>query len=364
MHLVHPRQEMLMQVLHIHQNSRMRILLENSILQVWASVWNYIFLFSDSIFRIPGVSKDELIGHFFAALDKIHFFSTTNDGADDSRLLDRATRLFHEAVKELERSGCQTIDSLNLAETFKSQGNRAMQSKLYSDAIELYTYAIALCQSNAVYYCNRAAAFTQIHKYMEAITDCKKSIEIDPNYSKAYSRLGLAYYAQGNYRDAIDIGFMRALQLDPENSSVKENIRVAEQKMGDLHRTEHHQNGRSTNHNHESTNGQATGGSRNRSVPSSVHTDMNFNPADISSDIQRMFMNMVGQHPQGTYDGTDTGTSDEPEIRIGGNFSMNIGEEMPEDLMGSLRSVMERFSGTAQPHQNSQGDVHRGPAPN
>lgn len=44
---------------------------------------------------------------------------------------------------------------------------------------------------------------------MDAIQDCLKSIEIDPNYSKAYSRLGLAYYAQGNYRDAIDKGFRK-----------------------------------------------------------------------------------------------------------------------------------------------------------
>lgn len=57
----------------------------------------------------------------------------------------------------------------------------------------------------------RAAAYTQIHKYTEAIRDCLKSIEIDPNYSKAYSRLGLAYYAQGNYSDAIEKGFNKGL---------------------------------------------------------------------------------------------------------------------------------------------------------
>lgn len=55
----------------------------------------------------------------------------------------------------------------------------------------------------------RAAAYTQMHKYTEAIRDCLKSIEIDPNYSKAYSRLGLAYYAQGNYSDAIEKGFKK-----------------------------------------------------------------------------------------------------------------------------------------------------------
>ncbi|KAK1264082.1 hypothetical protein QJS04_geneDACA022320 [Acorus gramineus] len=88
-----------------------------------------------------------------------------------------------------------------------------MQSKSYSDAIELYTFAIALCRKNAIYYCNRAAAFTQIHKYNEAIEDCRISIEIDPNYSKAYSRLGLAYFAQGNYNDAINKGFLKGWPL-------------------------------------------------------------------------------------------------------------------------------------------------------
>lgn len=55
----------------------------------------------------------------------------------------------------------------------------------------------------------RAAAYTQIHHYAEAVRDCLKSIDIDPNYSKAYSRLGLAYYAQGNYNDAIEKGFKK-----------------------------------------------------------------------------------------------------------------------------------------------------------
>ncbi|KAF9608408.1 hypothetical protein IFM89_009774 [Coptis chinensis] len=306
-----------------------------------------------------GASKDELFGQFFAALEKIHFFSTTVDGDDEHWQLDRATQLFHEAVQELEKSGCQTINTLNLAETFKSQGNKAMQSKLYSDAIELYTYAIALCENNSVYYCNRAAAFTQIHKYVEAIRDCKKSIQIDPNYSKAYSRLGLAYYAQGSYRDAIDKGFTKALQLDPDNESVKENIRVAEQKLRDPPRAEQHQNGRSTPHsNQEATNGQSSGGPRNRSGPSPI-----FNSADLPSDITSMLMNMVGQHPEmRTNFDSETSRSDEPEVTMGGNISLNFGEDGSEDLMGTLRSMMGMFSG-AQSQQNPNGNVHRGPTP-
>ncbi|XP_031739803.1 small glutamine-rich tetratricopeptide repeat-containing protein isoform X2 [Cucumis sativus] len=188
-----------------------------------------------------GVFQDELFGQFVLALEKLHYFRTTADGRDDPDQLERATRLFHDALGEMDRSGCAEINHKNLAESLKSLGNRAMKSKLYSDAIELYSCAIALCENNAIYYCNRAAAYTQIQKYSEATRDCLKSIEIDPNYSKAYSRLGLALYDQGNYRDAIDKGFMRALQLDPNNEAVRENIRVAEQKLKEAQRQTQHE---------------------------------------------------------------------------------------------------------------------------
>ncbi|GJR60519.1 small glutamine-rich tetratricopeptide repeat-containing protein [Tanacetum coccineum] len=76
-------------------------------------------------------------------------------------------------------------------------GNEAMQSKLYPAAIECYNVAIAFGGDNAIYYCNRAAAYIQTCQYAEAILDCQKSIEIDPNYIKAYTRLGYIYSVQG-----------------------------------------------------------------------------------------------------------------------------------------------------------------------
>lgn len=59
----------------------------------------------------------------------------------------------------------------------------------------------------------RAAAYTQLQNYTEAIADCNRSIEIDPNYSKAYSRLGFAYYEQGEYSDAISKGFLKGVHF-------------------------------------------------------------------------------------------------------------------------------------------------------
>lgn len=307
-----------------------------------------------------GLSRDELFGQFFAALEKMHFFRTTPDGNEDPAQLDRATRLFHDALYEMEKNGCQTYESNSLAEALKSQGNRAVQYKLYSDAIELYSCAISLCENNAVYYCNRAAAYTQIHKYTEAIRDCLKSAEIDPGYSKAYSRLGLAYYAQGNYRDAIDKGFKKALQLDPSNETVKENIRVAEQKLKEQQqRTEQGQNSSSSNRDNYESSNQSTGGSRSHSMP--MQFDINGIPVDFSSMLRNMTSHMgeQSQERQGQ-DGSANG-SDEPEIRIGGNIGVNMTENMPDELRGAFRSMMEMFSGAAS-HGNAQ-DAMNGRSP-
>lgn len=303
--------------------------------------------------------KDELFGQFFGALEKIHYFSRMPDGNDDQVQLDRATLVFHNAVEEMQIAGCQTFDQKRLAETFKSQGNKAMQSKLYKEAIELYTFAIALSADNAVYFCNRAAAYTQIYRYAEAVQDCLKSIEINPNYSKAYSRLGFAYYAQGKYRDAIDKGFRKALQLDPTNNAVKENIRVAEQKLEEEQQRPY-QNSASTSHGESSQ--QSEGGSGSRFVASPSFTSIPFNidthPTDFTSILRNMstYANpgqIFENRPAGQ---SDTGGHAEPEIRIGGNINLDV-NELPEELSGAFRSMMGMFSRTS-PQDNQQDDFH------
>ncbi|KAI9200833.1 hypothetical protein LWI28_013864 [Acer negundo] len=339
-----------------------------------------------------GVSRDELFGQFISALEKIHYL-TLPDGSDDTSQVDKASSLFHDALNEMEGSGSQAYNLKNLAETFKSQGNRAMQLKIYSDAIELYSFAIALCENIAVYYCNRAAAYTQIHKYTEAISDCLKSIEIDPTYSKAYSRLGLAYYTQGNYSDAIEKGFKRVLQFDPNNESVKENIRMAEQKLREEQQWggQDHQSTSSSHNNQESD--QSTAGFRSQGLPPSF--TMPFNPADFTSmfanlaanmhqgqpsqnsqredsnigvalpaDFANMFTNMAANMHQGqpsqNMQGEDSniGGSGEPGI-LGGNINVNFGD-MPEDLSGTLRSMMEMFSGASSQGNSQNTDTMNG----
>nr|GEY43383.1 hypothetical protein [Tanacetum cinerariifolium] len=107
----------------------------------------------------------------------------------------------------MEKSRCKEIDLTSLADTFKLQGNKAVESKLYPKVIELYTVAIILHGDNAIYYYNRATAYTHSSQDAEAIINCQKAITINPKYIKAYCRLGYIYFAQGKYTEALEKGY-------------------------------------------------------------------------------------------------------------------------------------------------------------
>lgn len=120
-------------------------------------------------------------------------------------------------------------EDIEKAEQLKNEGNNHMKEENYHSAVECYTKAIDLDLRNAVYYCNRAAAYSKLSNYTEAIGDCERAIKIDPTYSKAYGRMGLALTAMNKYPEAISY-FKKALVLDPENDTYKSNLKIAEQK--------------------------------------------------------------------------------------------------------------------------------------
>ncbi|RIB01622.1 hypothetical protein C2G38_977630 [Gigaspora rosea] len=81
------------------------------------------------------------------------------------------------------------------AEELKAAGNAKVSEKDYKTAVKLYSEAIAINENSAIYYANRAAAYSQLGEHDKAIEDATKSSQIDPSYSKSYSRLGHAYFS-------------------------------------------------------------------------------------------------------------------------------------------------------------------------
>ena len=80
-----------------------------------------------------------------------------------------------------------------------------------------------------MYYCNRAAAHSKLNNHYAAIEDCKRAIDMDPKYGKAYGRMGLAYSSVDRHKEAVEC-FEEALKLEPENESYKMNLDLAKEK--------------------------------------------------------------------------------------------------------------------------------------
>ena len=55
-------------------------------------------------------------------------------------------------------------------------------------AIELYSKAIELNPTNAVYYANRSISHLRLENYGYALADASRAIETDKTYLKAYYR--------------------------------------------------------------------------------------------------------------------------------------------------------------------------------
>lgn len=95
-------------------------------------------------------------------------------------------------------------DKKKEAEALKSKGNAAMAQKDYPGAIDLYTQALALHPTNAIFLSNRAAAHSAAKDHTSAKIDAEAAVAIDPTYTKAWSRLGLARFALGDAKGAMD----------------------------------------------------------------------------------------------------------------------------------------------------------------
>lgn len=95
-------------------------------------------------------------------------------------------------------------DTKAQADALKAEGNKAMAARDFATAIAKYSDAIALDATNVVYLSNRAAAYSSASQHDKAVADAKSAIALDPKFSKAYSRLGLAQYALGNAKESME----------------------------------------------------------------------------------------------------------------------------------------------------------------
>ena len=79
-----------------------------------------------------------------------------------------------------------------------------MKKKDYVAAVKHYSAALDVVPLNPIYLSNRAAAHSGMGKHELAKEDAEMAVAADPNYSKAWSRLGLAKYVLGDAKGAME----------------------------------------------------------------------------------------------------------------------------------------------------------------
>jgi small glutamine-rich tetratricopeptide repeat-containing protein alpha len=145
--------------------------------------------------------------------------------------LEKLYGVYKQTVNPTAKQTGTSAANLKVAEGLKAEGNKLLAAKDFKGAVEKYTAAIEADANNAVYYANRAAAYSQLQQHESAVYDAKKALQVNPNYSKAYSRLGHAEFCLGNYENAVD-AYTLGLEKEPNNASIKQSLAAAQQKVG------------------------------------------------------------------------------------------------------------------------------------
>lgn len=89
------------------------------------------------------------------------------------------------------------------ASDYKIAGNKLCALFRYDEAIIYYTKAISKNSDVPIFYSNRALCYLKLQQWQQAIHDCRKALEIEPDSIKAHFFLGQALAKLNNYEEAL-----------------------------------------------------------------------------------------------------------------------------------------------------------------
>ncbi|XP_071078815.1 stress-induced-phosphoprotein 1-like [Haliotis cracherodii] len=121
-------------------------------------------------------------------------------------------------------------DNKAKAAELKLKGNKALEQGDTEEAVQCYSEAIKLDDGNHVLYSNRSAALLKCGKYLEALGDADRTVEIKPDWGKGYSRKGAALCYLERYQEASEV-YEEGLKLDPSNKQLLDGLEDAKKHL-------------------------------------------------------------------------------------------------------------------------------------
>lgn len=121
----------------------------------------------------------------------------------EHRTADVLTKL-RNAEKALKKKDLEEYVDPEKAEAARLEGKEYFTKADWPNAVKAYTEMIKRSPSDARGYSNRAAAFTKLMSFPEAIKDCDTAIEKDPLFLRAFIRKASAQLATKDFKGCID----------------------------------------------------------------------------------------------------------------------------------------------------------------
>ena len=108
------------------------------------------------------------------------------------------------------------------------EGETLFKNKMYREAVQKYTEAIALDDRDVTFYSNRSACYAMLSMWNEAAEDGRQCIKTDKSFVKGYYRLALGLKNLKDL-DAASDAIKRGLGVDPANVDLKNLLREVEE---------------------------------------------------------------------------------------------------------------------------------------
>lgn len=129
------------------------------------------------------------------------------------------------------------IDTKKEADTFKEKGNNCVKLQQYENAINYYTTAISLRNTESVYYSNRALCHLKLDRLEMCLKDCTEAINLDNQSFKAYYRRMQAYETLGNIEKAL-ADSRKVLEIVPKDQATMKDFERLKKRLHEIQTAE------------------------------------------------------------------------------------------------------------------------------
>ncbi|KAJ8767688.1 hypothetical protein K2173_018246 [Erythroxylum novogranatense] len=130
----------------------------------------------------------------------------------------------NDAEKEKKDLEQQEYFDPKLADEEREKGNEFFKQQKYPEAIKHYTESLRRNPKDPKAYSNRAACYTKLGALPEGLKDAEKCIELDPSFSKGYTRKGAVQFLMKEYDKALET-YQQGLKHDPQNQELLDGVR-------------------------------------------------------------------------------------------------------------------------------------------